>query len=102
MVKRFDDEISNIIDVFVQINLKDPADCSLSAILLGTITRGLESSDRFVVLRCMETLGRLAQRAENELLLMSSLDSHVSEIRREISKFYTKKKPAEVNGVFSN
>lgn len=63
-----------------QVNLKDPADCSLSAILLGTVTRGLESSDRFVVLRCMETLGRLAQRSENELLLMSSLDSHVSRV----------------------
>lgn len=64
--------------MFVQVNLKDPADCSLSAILLGTITRGMESSDRFVVLRSMETLGRLASRGENESLLLSSLDSHVS------------------------
>ena len=58
--------------------MKDPADCSLSAILLGTVTRGLESSDRFIVLRCMETLCRLAQRSDNETLLMSSLDAHVS------------------------
>ncbi|XP_046453867.1 AT-rich interactive domain-containing protein 2-like isoform X3 [Daphnia pulex] len=70
------DAISN---VALEVNLKDPADCSLSAILLGTVTRGLESNDRFIVLRCMETLGRLAQRSENELLLMSSLDSHVYE-----------------------
>lgn len=62
----------------VQVSLKEPADCALSAILLGTVTRGLESSDRFIVLRCMETLGRLAQRTENELLLTSALDSHVS------------------------
>ena len=52
--------------LIAQVNLKDPADCSLSAILLGTVTRGLESSDRFIVIRCMETLGRLAQRGENE------------------------------------
>lgn len=70
------DALSN---VALEVNLKDPADCSLSAILLGTVTRGLESSDRFIVLRCMETLGRLAQRSENELLLTSSLDSHVYE-----------------------
>ncbi|XP_059352626.1 AT-rich interactive domain-containing protein 2-like isoform X2 [Daphnia carinata] len=70
------DALSN---VALEVNLKDPADCSLSAILLGTVTRGLESSDRFIVLRCMETLGRLAQRGENELLLMASLDSHVYE-----------------------
>lgn len=57
--------------------LEDPTECSISAVLLATVTRGLESSDRFVLLRSMETLGRLAQRDVNEPLILASLDSHV-------------------------
>ena len=69
------DAISNLASDVI---LKDPAHCTLSAVLLGTITRGLESSDRFIVLRCMEAIGFLAQRSEHESLLMSALDNRVS------------------------
>ena len=69
------DALSNLAS---EVKLKEPADCALSSVLLGTITRGLESSDRFVILRCMESLSRMAQRNENVSLLVSFLDSQVS------------------------
>ena len=68
----------NICLFFIQVKLKEPADCLLSSVLLGTITRGLESSDRFIILRCMESLSRMAQRNENVSLMVSFLDSQVS------------------------
>lgn len=66
-----------ILVLCLKVKLADPAECALSAILLCTLTRGLESSDRFVALRCLETLGRLAQRDENEVILLESIDTQV-------------------------
>ncbi|PSN46078.1 hypothetical protein C0J52_02288 [Blattella germanica] len=57
--------------------LEDPVGDRLAASLLSTVTRGLHSQDRLIVLSCLEVLNKLSQKDENEEIMLRCLDQRV-------------------------
>lgn len=48
--------------------------------ILNVVNKGLESSDRFVVISCIETLNKLGQNEKNEDVLLKCLEDKVSSL----------------------
>ncbi|KAJ9575535.1 hypothetical protein L9F63_007605, partial [Diploptera punctata] len=64
-------------NVASEVLLEDPTSDRLSANFLSTVTRGLHSQDRMVVLSCLEVLNKLSQKDENEDIMLRYLDQRV-------------------------
>lgn len=64
-------------NVASEVLLEDPTSDRLAANLLSTVTRGLHSQDRLVVLSCLEVLNKLSQKDENEDVMLRYLDQRV-------------------------
>lgn len=60
-----------------ELELWDPASDDLTRCLLSTISEGLESQDRGVVLSCLEILHKLCQKESNEDHLHKCLDKRI-------------------------
>lgn len=60
--------------------LEDPHSDTLAAMLITTVTRGLCSPDRFVVLSCLEVLNKLCQNEDNEEVMLKCLEQKVCTI----------------------
>ncbi|KAK2712996.1 hypothetical protein QYM36_011633 [Artemia franciscana] len=62
-----------------EFHLEDPVTSQVSAMLLGTISKGLLSQDRAIILGSLEILSKLCQIQENEIILQSALDQKICE-----------------------
>ncbi|XP_041351827.1 AT-rich interactive domain-containing protein 2-like isoform X2 [Gigantopelta aegis] len=51
-----------------------PAEDSSTKLLLGLVTDGLHSNDKFIIVRALEILGKLCLIEQNELILSENLD----------------------------
>lgn len=60
-----------------EVELSDPSSDDLTRCLLSTISDGLESQDRGVVISCLEVLNKLCQKECNEDYLNKCLDKKV-------------------------
>lgn len=60
-----------------EVLMEDPSTDRLAACLLSSVTRGLHSQDRLVVLSCLEVLNKLSQKDENEDIMLRYLDQRV-------------------------
>lgn len=69
------DMLSN---VALQVALKDPIRDRLSECLLLTITDGVSSDDRYVIMSCLDILNKLCQNESNEDVLLRYLEQSVS------------------------
>ncbi|XP_055707440.1 mucin-4 isoform X3 [Phlebotomus papatasi] len=61
----------------LELDLSDPSTDDLTRCLLSTITEGLESQDRGVIISCLEVLYKLCQKSSNEDHLHKCLDKKV-------------------------
>ncbi|XP_069680492.1 AT-rich interactive domain-containing protein 2 isoform X3 [Periplaneta americana] len=64
-------------NVASEVLVEDPSYDRLAACMLSTVTRGLHSPDRLVVLSCLEVLNKLSQKDENEDVMLRCLDQKV-------------------------
>ncbi|GLG96122.1 Uncharacterized protein GBIM_02941 [Gryllus bimaculatus] len=64
-------------NVAAEVLVEDPLADRLAAGLVATVTRGLASQDRMVVVACLEILNKLSQRDENEDVMLRYLDQKV-------------------------
>jgi AT-rich interactive domain-containing protein 2 len=60
-----------------EVLMEDPSTDRLAAYLLNSVTRGLYSQDRLIVLSCLELLNKLSQKDENEDIMLRYLDQRV-------------------------
>jgi AT-rich interactive domain-containing protein 2 len=60
-----------------EVLMEDPSTDRLPAYLLNSVTRGLYSQDRLIVLSCLEVLNKLSQKDENEDIMLRYLDQRV-------------------------
>jgi AT-rich interactive domain-containing protein 2 len=60
-----------------EVLMEDPSTDRLAAYLLNSVTRGLYSQDRLIVLSCLEVLNKLSQKDENEDIMLRYLDQRV-------------------------
>lgn len=60
-----------------EVLMEDPSTDRLAACMLSSVTRGLQSQDRLVVLSCLEVLNKLSQKDENEDIMLRYLDQRV-------------------------
>ncbi|XP_059620486.1 AT-rich interactive domain-containing protein 2 [Phlebotomus argentipes] len=61
----------------LELELSDPSTDDLTRCLLSTITEGLESQDRGVIISCLEVLYKLCQKSSNDDHLQKCLDKKV-------------------------
>ncbi|GAB0095532.1 AT-rich interactive domain-containing protein 2 [Sergentomyia squamirostris] len=61
----------------LELELSDPSTDDLTRCLLSTITEGLESQDRGIIISCLEVLYKLCQKSSNEDHLHKCLDKKV-------------------------
>lgn len=64
-------------NIAIELDLCDPNNDSLTKCLLATISEGLESPDRGVIIGCLEILYKLCQKGTNEEHLHKYLDKRV-------------------------
>ncbi|XP_066999629.2 AT-rich interactive domain-containing protein 2 isoform X2 [Anabrus simplex] len=64
-------------NVASEVLVEDPLADRLAAGLVATVTRGLASQDRMVVVSCLEILNKLSQKDENEDVMLRYLDQKV-------------------------
>lgn len=64
-------------NIAIELDLCDPNNDSLTKCLLATISEGLESPDRGVIIGCLEILYKLCQKGSNEDHLHKYLDKRV-------------------------
>lgn len=64
-------------NIAIELDLCDPSNDSLTKCLLATISEGLESPDRGVIIGCLEILYKLCQKGTNEEHLHKYLDKRV-------------------------
>ncbi|XP_021925466.1 AT-rich interactive domain-containing protein 2 isoform X9 [Zootermopsis nevadensis] len=60
-----------------EVLMEDPGTDRLAACMLSSVSRGLHSQDRLVILSCLEVLNKLSQKDENEDIMLRYLDQHV-------------------------
>ncbi|PNF32753.1 hypothetical protein B7P43_G04513 [Cryptotermes secundus] len=60
-----------------EVLMEDPSTDRLAACLLNSVTHGLHSEDRLIVLSCLEVLNKLSQKDENEDIMLRCLDQRV-------------------------
>lgn len=60
-----------------EVLMEDPSTDRLATCLLNSVTHGLHSEDRLVVLSCLEVLNKLSQKDENEDIMLRCLDQRV-------------------------
>lgn len=68
-------------NVATEIMLDDPPSDKLTVGILSTLSNGLCSSDRAIVLASLEVLNKLSQRDENEDIMLKSLDQKASKLQ---------------------
>lgn len=61
------------------IKLNDPSADFLTDCLMNTLTQGLCSQDRAVIMGCLEILNKLSQNEENEVVMLHCLDQKIYE-----------------------
>jgi AT-rich interactive domain-containing protein 2 len=59
--------------------LEDPQTDTMAAMLMSTVTKGLSSPDRFMIISCLETLNKLSQNEVNEELMLKLIEQKVYE-----------------------
>ncbi|XP_065347776.1 AT-rich interactive domain-containing protein 2 isoform X2 [Cloeon dipterum] len=57
--------------------LEDPQTDTLAAMLLSTVTKGLSSPDRFMIISCLEIINKLSQNEVNEELMLKLVEQKV-------------------------
>lgn len=67
-------------NIATEIELKNPFTDNVSRHLFGTISDGLESVDRGVIISCMEILSKLCQNESNEDFLLKNISKKVIKI----------------------
>ncbi|XP_059480725.1 AT-rich interactive domain-containing protein 2 isoform X9 [Neocloeon triangulifer] len=57
--------------------LEDPQTDTLAAMFLSTVTKGLSSPDRFMIISCLEIINKLSQNEVNEELMLKVIEQKV-------------------------
>lgn len=76
-------------NIATEIELKDPFTDNVSRHLFGTISDGLESVDRGVIISCMEILSKLCQNESNEDFLLKNISKKVIKLNLHSSEQQT-------------
>lgn len=66
-------------NIAIDLKLNDPSADFLTDCLMNTLTRGLCSQDRAVIMGCLEILNKLSQNEENEVVMLHCLDQKIYE-----------------------
>lgn len=68
-------------NIALEIDLKDPFSDNISRQLFGTVSDGLESPDRGIIISSLEILAKFAQKEKNEEFLCKYIRKQVSSLR---------------------